>query len=58
MTQFPSIGGRTGLQDTGKESNVSKGAEYDATAGTVDDRSGMQKVKDTLTPGSSVGKHT
>lgn len=55
MTRFPSIGGRTG---TGKESNVSKGVEYDATGGTVDDRSGMQKVKDTLTPGSSVGKHT
>lgn len=53
-----SVGGRTGLHETGKGSNASKGAEYDASGGAVDDRSGMQKVKDTLTPGSSVGKHT
>ena len=56
--------GRTGsgtLGSGGSGGNVSKatkGAEYDATGGAVDDRSGMQKIKDKLTPGSSVGKHT
>lgn len=35
----------------------SKGAEYDATGGQVDDRTMMQKVKDAITPGSDVGKH-
>ena len=35
-----------------------KGAEYDATGGAVDDRSTLQKLKDKLTPGSDVGKHT
>lgn len=34
-----------------------KGAEYDATGGEVDDRTMMQKVKDAITPGSDVGKH-
>ncbi len=56
--------GRTGsgtLGGGGSGGNVSKatkGAEYDATGGAVDDRSGLQKIKDKLTPGSSVGKHT
>ncbi len=35
-----------------------KGAEYDQSGGQVDDRSAMQKIKDKLTPGSDVGKHT
>ena len=35
-----------------------KGADYDATGGAVDDRSIVQKLKDKLTPGSDVGKHT
>ena len=41
-----------------KVSSATKGAEYDATGGAIDDRTTMQKVKDTFTPGSSVGKHT
>ena len=43
---------------SGHVSKATKGAEYDATGGAVDDRTGLQKVKDKLTPGSSVGKHT
>lgn len=35
--------------NTGKST---KGAEYDATGGAVDDRSGLQKIKDKLTPGA------
>ena len=41
-----------------KVSSATKGAEYDATGGQVDDRTTMQKLKDKLTPGSDVGKHT
>lgn len=41
-----------------KVSSATKGAEYDATGGAVDDRTAMQKVKDKLTPGSDIGKHT
>ena len=41
-----------------KVSSNTKGAEYDQTGGAVDDRSGLQKVKDKLTPGSDVGKHS
>ena len=48
----------TGSAGSAKVSSASKGAEYDATGGAVDDRTGMQKVKDKLTPGSSVGKHS
>ncbi|DBA98946.1 TPA: hypothetical protein ACH3X1_014689 [Trebouxia sp. C0004] len=40
----------------GNVSKATKGAEYDATGGAVDDRTGLQKVKDKLTPGSSVGQ--
>ncbi|DBB04623.1 TPA: hypothetical protein ACH3X1_012691 [Trebouxia sp. C0004] len=39
-------------------SSATKGAEYDATGGQVNDRTTMQKLKDTLTPGNNVGKHT
>lgn len=57
----PGVGGY-GSQGTGTGhshgSSNTKGAEYDQTGGQVDDRSGMQKIKDKLTPGSSVGKHT
>lgn len=41
-----------------KVSSATRGAEYDATGGAVDDRTAMQKIKDKLTPGSDVGKHT
>lgn len=41
-----------------KASKATKGAEYDATGGAVDDRTVGQKIKDAFTPGSDVGKHT
>lgn len=47
--------GHHGSDTTGKHQ---KGADYDATGGVVDDRSTLQKLKDKLTPGSDVGKHT
>lgn len=47
-------GSRAGADSHGK----GKGADYDATGGAVDDRSTLQKLKDKLTPGSDVGKHT
>lgn len=56
-----SVGADTERSAAGAGSNTgksTKGAEYDATGGAVDDRSGLQKIKDKLTPGSSVGKHT
>ena len=52
-------GASSGLaSEGGKVSKATKGAEYDATGGQVDDRTIGQKIKDKLTPGSSVGKHT
>lgn len=50
--------GHHGSGTSGKQSSATKGQEYDATGGAVDDRSTMQKLKDKLTPGSDVGKHT
>ena len=41
-----------------KASKATKGAQYDATGGAVDDRTVGQKIKDAFTPGSDVGKHT
>lgn len=41
-----------------KVSSATKGARYDETAGEIDDRTGMQKLADKLSPGSAVGKHT
>lgn len=41
-----------------KASKATKGAQYDATSGAVDDRTVGQKIKDAFTPGSDVGKHT
>ncbi|KAL0054416.1 hypothetical protein WJX82_008593 [Trebouxia sp. C0006] len=41
-----------------KVSSASKGARYDETDGAIDDRTGMQKLADKLSPGSAVGKHT
>lgn len=41
-----------------KASKATKGAQYDATGGAVDDRTMGQKIKDVFTPGSDVGKHT
>ena len=41
-----------------KVSKATKGAQYDATGGAVDDRTVGQKIKDAFTPGSDVGKHT
>ena len=37
---------------------ATKGARFDETGGAVDDRTGMQKIADKLSPGSDVGKHT
>ena len=48
----------TGTGTGSKSSSNTKGAEYDATGGAVDDRSFLQKAKDKLTPGSDVRKHT
>ncbi|KAL0034928.1 hypothetical protein WJX79_001243 [Trebouxia sp. C0005] len=39
-------------------SSATKGARYDETDGGVDDRTGMQKLADKLSPGSAIGKHT
>ena len=41
-----------------KVSSATKGARYDETNGGIDDRTGMQKLADKLSPGSAVGKHT
>ncbi len=41
-----------------KVSKATKGAQYDATGGAVDDRTGMQKLKDAFKPGTSAGNHT
>ncbi len=41
-----------------KVSSATKGARYDETDGAIDDRTGMQKLADKLSPGSAVGKHT
>lgn len=51
-----SYGAGTGHAQT--VSSATKGAQYDATGGAVDDRTAMQKIKNTFTPGSDVGKHT
>ena len=54
------VGGGHGSSGHNKDDvnpKQTKGAEYDATGGQVDDRSMMQKVKDAITPGSDVGKH-
>ena len=54
-------GSGTGLgtgSGAGSGTGQHKGAEYDQSGGQVDDRSAMQKIKDKLTPGSDVGKHT
>lgn len=50
--------GRQGHGKGMKVSSATRGAEYDATGGAVDDRTAMQKIKDKLTPGSDLGKHT
>ena len=42
----------------GKVSSATKGARFDETGGAIDDRTGMQKIADKLSPGSDVGKHT
>ena len=44
--------------DPVKISKATKGAQYDATGGALDDRTTMQKLKDAFIPGSSVGNHT
>lgn len=49
------VAGQHAHGHTGKHQ---KGSDYDATGGAVDDRSALQKIKDKLTPGSDVGKHT
>ena len=41
----------------GKQSSDSKGQQYDATGGSVDDRTMMQKAKDAVKPGDQVGTH-
>ncbi len=51
------VGSGTGT-GVGSGTGHHKGAEYDQSGGQVDDRSAMQKIKDKLTPGSDVGKHT
>lgn len=53
--------GHHGHQGTGSGHNTSsstKGAQYDATGGAVDDRSFLQKGKDALKPGDQVGTHS
>ena len=40
-----------------KDSSDTRGAEYDATGGQVDDRTFGQKAKDAFKPGSNVGTH-
>ena len=41
----------------GKQSSGTKGQEYDASGGAIDDRTMMQKGKDALKPGDQVGTH-
>ena len=45
------------LGSHGKQSSNTKGQQYDATGGAVDDRTMMQKGKDALKPGDQVGTH-
>lgn len=43
---------------SGNSGRNAKGSEYDATGGSVDDRSLTQKATDAVKPGSQVGSHT
>ena len=43
--------------DPVKVSKDTKGAQYDASGGAVDDRTITQQLKDAFIPGSSVGNH-
>lgn len=56
------VGGSGDYETIGHEgikvSKATRGHQYDATGGAIDDRTTGQKIKDAFIPGNSVGNHT